>query len=394
LILTGIAFGGSPAVAGILTGSLQSDYYMYEDAGENSRYVFVQTLAGETVLPRLFSPRNPWKLSFSGEFRDQNLPGKGLEDARLTSLVLSRSVIRGKVKVRLGRFLASAGGFSPIDGFELSVPSLPVRTTIAYGYEHYSFYRIDESDLPERTRLGLNLAGVIPQGPTWSLDHATRFNGGEIDDQITTVRLRCRRFARFGWDARLGYDSQASVVRDWMYGILVKPTKDLQLNLRYTERSMAIYQNAVLSNFEIEPTRLAGLTARYSLAEGRYWLGLGYNRRFREDSDLDRIFLSIASDLGEAGVRLQSGENMGQVGGWLSVGGKVAKKLTWGASVNFDRWDSAWDSEPTEAWANSLKLGYPLGEVANIEGRLEQYQTGEFDSDIRGLLTFKMRYGI
>ncbi len=391
LVLVGLVWSASPVIAGGLAGSLRSDYYMYQDAGKNNKYIFTQAISGE-MNPSFMS--KGWKLVFSGEFRDSNSPAKGHEDGRITTLILSRKIIKDRIDFRLGRFMARAGGFSPINGVEIAFPTRPFRATLAFGSEYYPIYRTETSSLPERNRAAVLLEGVIPRGPTWKLDHVSRFKSGDVDDQVTTLRLRCRRLTKFGWDARVGYDSKESSVRDWMYGVIYKPKKDLQFGLRYSERRYRIYQDSFFAQYEAAPTKLAGLTARYRLTTGDLWLGLGVTRRFREAGDLDRIFASVSCDMGEIGIRLQTGDDMNQFGGWFNAGGRLIHRLNWNVAVNFDRWDSAWNTESTEEWANSLGLTYPVSSIADLECRVEQFQTGELKSDIRGLLTFKMRYGL
>lgn len=381
-----------PASGEIFTGSLRSDYYMYQDANENDRYVLMQSFAGETSYLRAFDV--PWKFSFSGEFRDSNNPGKGIEDARLTALFISKQVVRRSVDVRFGRFLAKAGGFSPIDGIEIALPKLPVKTTVAFGYERYPIYGIDAASLLERTRAAARLEGIIPKGPFWFIDHATRLKDSEVDDQITTLGLRCRRLKSFGWDARIGYDSKESTIRDFRYGLIFKPTADLQLKAQYSQRRYRVYQDSFFGSIELEPTQLVGIQARYALRDNRCYLGLGYDRRLREEGDLDRISASLSHDFSDLGVRFQNGENMGQFGAWINAYGEFLRRFNWGVAIAFDQWDSAWDTEPAESWANSATLGYELSPQANLEGRVEQFQTGEVDSDIRGLLTFKFRFGL
>ena len=391
MILAGAVLTATAATAENFVGSLRSDYNMYQDAGKNDRFVFVQSVAGETPLPFM---SKGWKLTFSGELRDSNSPVKGVEEGRITTLILANKIIGNRVDVRLGRFLARAGGYSPIDGIEIGVATNPIRATVAYGYEYYPLYRTEASNLPDRKRVAALLEGKLLGRLNWSLDHATRLKSGDIDDQVTTLGLRCRRFATFGWDARVGYDNKATNVRDLMAGILYKPLKDLQLRLRYSERRYRIYLDSFFAQYEAAPTKLAGISARYALGDDWLWLALGFDRRLRDAGDLDRITASVANNQGELGIRLQTGEDLSQIGGWLNVGGELIPRLGWGLSVNFDRWDSAWDAEPTEEWANSLSLTYELSSIADLQGRVEQYRTGELDSDIRGLLTFKLRYGL
>ncbi len=392
LVLAALAGFTQPAVAGGLTGNLQSDYYIYQDAGGNDRFAFVQSFSGDLTKP-LFG-RNGWNVSFGGEFRDSNMPVKGYEDVRISSLILAKKIAHNKVSLRLGRFMARAGGFSSIDGLEIGLPTMKVRSTFAVGSEHYALYRTDASALPERTRAAALFEGKIHKMLKWKVDHVTRFKDGDVDDQLTTLGLRHARIHNFSWDARFGYDSNQSTLRDLMAAVTYKPSDHLQISLRYTERRYRIYQDSFFARFEVEPTKLAGLTARYHLTKSDLWLGLGVNHRIREEGDLDRIFVSLASDMGELGLRLQTGDDMEQIGGWFSAGGNFLPRLNWGVTVNFDRWESAWNAESTEEWANSLMLGYELASIADIECRVEQFRTAELDSDIRGLLTFKMRYGI
>jgi hypothetical protein len=390
LTLTVIAIlgAGSTAAGAWLNGGLQSSYYLYQDAGGNDRFTLNESFYA-TVTPRAC---NGWAIDFNGELRDANESTTGVDDARLLSLALKGSM--GPVKAKLGRIFSTAGGYSTIDGGEVSFNALKIRTTIGGGREIYSLYRTERADLPERYRAAVLLEGVIPKGPTFYIDHASRFLHGEIDDQVTTLGFRCRRFARFGWDLKAGYDIKASALRDFAYRAFYKFSPDFKLSARYTERRMRIYQSSILSNYELAPTRLAGITAKYHLSYRDLWLGLSYDMRFRDEGDLNRISLSVADDGGELGFRYQSGTDLNQFGGWLDAYGMLSPRLGWAVSVAFDRWDSAWDAEPSEEWANSAALNYELIPGSTLSGRIEHYRTTALDSDIRGLIAYKLQFGL
>lgn len=402
IVLIGLLSFANPAQPSWLNGELQSDYYHYQDDGQNDRFVFTQSLSGR-VMPRTW---RGWKADFRAELRDANDPIPGGGDGRVLGLALSGRM--GALETKLGRIVPRAGGFGVLDGLELSTPVKDIRATLAGGREFYSLYRMESADLPERYRAAAQVEGRVGKF-RWTMDHTARFRSGEIDDQVTTIALRCRRLERLGGDLRAGYDEKASNLRDFAAGLVIKPRPDAMLNIHYSERRYRVYQESLFSRFEIEPTRLAGVTARYRLSGREHppfslpqaggnsddlWLGFGYTRRLREEGDLDRLFASVANDWGEAGIRFQLGDNLGQVGGWLNATGSILPRLSWGASMAFDRWDSAWDAEPTEEWANSLSLNYELSPVADVAGRVEQFRTGALDNDVRALLTFKMRYGL
>jgi hypothetical protein len=372
-----------------LTGAIRSDYYLYQDATKQNRFAFTETVEGR-LAPASWSG---WAMQFIGELRDANdrIPGKS--DDRLLGLSLNGRM--GPAMLALGRISTRAPAPTLVDGLQAALP-LPakIKLTVAGGREVYSLYRMDKVDLPERYRASELLEGSVFGKMKWQVDQLNVFRSGKIDDQTVGLGLRCRRFTHFGWDARFNFDLVKSTPRDLGIGFRVVPMHDLRFDLRYTERRMHLYKENIFSRFDIEPTRLASLTARYHLTGPDLWLGLGYSRRLRDAGDLDRVQASVSNDMGEIGVRYQMGTGMKQVGGWLEANGKVIPHLGWTVSADFDRWDSAWDAEPTEAWANSAGLEYELSEFATLSGRVEHYRDQTVKSDIRGLLTFNMRYGI
>jgi len=383
LILSGVS-RGSP----VLTGEFRSDYYMYQDALEQDRFIFNQTLHGR-LAPKSW---NGWNVNFLGELRDANNPVEGIDEGRLLGLSLAGKI--GPAALMMGRITPHTPGPSMLDGLEASYPFGGVKLTVAGGQEVYSLRRISTSELPERYRVGGVVEGTIMGKMKWQVDHATRLLSSEVDDQTTGIALRCRRFAKFGWDARLNYDMKASTPREMAFGVRLTPFSNLRVDLRYSVRAIRIYQESFLSQFTLEPTKLALVKARYHLQSQGLWIGLGYTRRLREEGDLDRVSASVSSDHGELGLRYQAGTDLNNIGGWVEANGKLATHLDWAVSVDFDQWDSAWDAETVEAWANSATLSYELSPVALVEGRLEHYRDEVVNSDIRGLITFKIRYGI
>jgi len=383
LMLSAGAATGAP----VFSGELKSDYYLYQDAAGNDRFIFTQTIGGRFAPPSW----RGWEAAFQGEHRDANSGLPGTDESRLLGLTAAGPL--GSARLALGRLMIRAGGFSLVDGLEATLPASVVKLTVAAGREVYPIRRVHTSGLPERYRAGFQAQGKF-ESLNWQIDHASRFLRGDLDDQTTGLSLRCRRFALVNWDARLNYDMASSQMREGAFGLRVMPSRQIRLDLRYSERRMRAYRDYFLHSYTLEPTRLASLKASYHCPESGFWYALGFTHRFREEGDLERLTASVANDHAEMGVRLQSGTGMNNFGGWLDASGELIPRLGWSAGIDFDRWDSAWDSEETEAWANYAGLSYELSPVTALEGKLEHYRDEYVESDVRGLITFKLRYGL
>ena len=373
-----------------MTGVLQSDYYQYQDAGERDHFIFTQTLRGQ-LAPEFW---RGWRAEFLGELRDSNDPYPGSGGDRLLGLSFAGDL--GPLSLAFGRIASRVPGPSLLDGIQASLHAGGTRRiTIAAGREVYPIYRSTSSYLPERYRAGGLLEGSLFLNRTkWQIEHVARFLSDELDDQTTALSLRCRRFTQFGGDARINFDWEASAPRELALGIRYFPLPLLRLEARYSERRIRIYQSSFLSQYELKPTKIASLKARCQIGEDWLWLSLGYARRPRSVGDLDRISASIESDYGELGLRWQGGTDMNQIGGWLDAYGRITDRLSWSVALDFDRWDSAWDAEAVEAWANEASLAYELSPEATMEGRIEHFRDDYVRSDVRGWLTFKLRYGL
>lgn len=383
-LLSGVSHSAPP-----LTGQYSSAYYRYQDPQQRDHYLLTQTLELRYALPSL----KGWTVTALGEVRDADQSTTGISNARLLNLQVSGKA--GILGVTAGRFTPRIPSSSLVDGLSLKV-DLPAQMgfTVAGGREYYVFSRIDRNLLPERYRAEAMLEGKCCDRMSWQVFHSSRMASGSIDERTSGLNIRCRRSPKFGWDAAIAYDWERSSIRNLTLGMRVSPMKDVLCDLRFTERAFRIYNESWFSRFEMLPTKLATAMARHRIGESEYWVGLGYSRRFKEDGDLNRINAAVSNDWAEAGVRFQSGTDMNQAGGYLFASGELFKKLSWDLSADYDRWDSAWNGEAVEEMANVFGLSYDLTSLVGLRGQMEHYRNDSGKNELRGLITFKVRYGL
>ncbi|MBM3328470.1 MAG: hypothetical protein FJY67_03220 [Calditrichaeota bacterium] len=395
MILTAAIFAmlfGKPVAAGPLNGELRTTYYTWEEPGGASRFLMTQ-FAGLNWQ----AAGSPWSAAAATEMRDGNSPLPGRGDSRLIALNLRHH--RGVVDARLGRFAAVRAGDagSLTDGAEVRLDLQGYNMsliTLSGGREIYPLYRSETSQIPERYRGTVAFEGLMFGRLNYLLDQTMRYRDGENDDAVTRLTLRCQRY-RVGWDLRAALDNNQSDLRSVSGGIRLIPHKGALVRVRYSERRIRLYESTPLKEIAYQPTRVAEATLGHDLPWADLAVQVGYARRLREAGDVDRAMLAIVHPMCEAGARWQAGSDLNQIGGWVGAGGVlVPGRLRWGLDLDFDRFDSAWDAEPSDNWANSLRLDWVVWPDAVVSGGVEHYRDREAASDIRGQLAFRVRFGL
>jgi len=377
----------------ILFGELQSNYYTYENIPSGERFIFSQ-YAGLKLSPANW---RGWTVQSAVDIREGNEPLPGRDATRLITFYADGSI--GGLKLRAGRFtpLRAGDGRGSTDGLEMHYgrPKIPHSAiSLSGGREVYLLYRSETSSLPERYRGTISAEGLFRGSLRWQVDHTLRYLKNKRDDQVSRLSLRCRRFVRFGWDFKTAFDHIGGGLRDLTFGVNVKPASLTTVSARFSARKMRIYASTPLHKIEYPPTKIAVLNLRRQLECRALGVNLGFAQRLNADREVSRITLAVDNPNGEIGLRCQTGGGLGSLGGWVNAGGRIIPKLRWDAGVEFDRYDSAWDNEAVDNWANSLSLEWTTWRDAALIGRLERYRDEFAASDIRASLTFKVGFEI
>ncbi len=376
-----------------LYGELQSSLYTYEEVEGTGRSI-LNHYVGLKINPPLW---RGWSFYTSGEIGEG---GAGrCEKDRVRLLNCFADGVVGSLRLRTGRFVPQRTGDigRTTDGVELQyrIKNFPLgQVSLSGGREIYTLYRGETSAIPERYRGTGTLEGTLGKGLRWQIDHTQTYRDQAIDEQVSRVVLRCRRFSKGGLDFNASYDHRSDHLRSLLIGVNVQPDPKRRLTIRYFSRQMRLFEASPLRKFEYPPVKMVSLNLRRDIKWHNLGFNIGYARRLNREREISRFLLSVDSPTSQIGCRYQIGNDMDNLGGWANACFPLNDQFTVSASVDFDRYNSLWDEEKVDNWVNSIGIEWKFEPDVSILGRLEHYRDESTSFDLRAFISVKMGFAL